>query len=92
MSQWTYREPQLAEGKPFDSLQVRPRRCEHRAKEKWIQLMDRSSIWIWDDGVKTLAPVVQTLDSVIHRIKIYPLDNAIDFPNTYPLDSDLSGG
>ena len=38
------------------------------------------------------APVVQTLDSAIHRIKIYPMDNAIGFPNTYPLDSDLSGG
>ena len=39
-----------------------------------------------------LAPVVQTLDRAIHRIKIYPVDNAIGFPNTYPLDSDLSGG
>ena len=39
-----------------------------------------------------LAPVVQKLDSVIHRINLYPLDNAIGFPNTYPLDSDLSGG
>ena len=39
-----------------------------------------------------LAPVVQTLDSAIHQIKIYPADNAIGFPNTYPLDSDLSGG
>ena len=39
-----------------------------------------------------LAPVVQTLDSAIHRIKTYPMDNAIGFPNTYPLDSDLSGG
>ena len=39
-----------------------------------------------------LAPVVQTLDSAIHRIKIYPLDGAIGFRNTYPLDSDLSGG
>ena len=38
-----------------------------------------------------LALVVQTLDSAIHRIKIYPVDNAIGFPNTYPLDSDLSG-
>ena len=38
------------------------------------------------------APVVQTLDSAIHRIKIYPVDNAIGFPNTYPLDSDLSAG
>ena len=39
-----------------------------------------------------LAPVVQTLDSAIHRIKIYPADNAIGFPDTYPLHSDLSGG
>ena len=38
------------------------------------------------------APVVQTLDSAIHQIKIYPLDNAIGFPNTYPQDSDLFGG
>ena len=38
-----------------------------------------------------LALVVQTLDSAIHRVKIYPVDNAIGFPNTYPLDSDLSG-
>ena len=38
------------------------------------------------------ASVVQTLDSAIHRIKIYPVGNAIGFPNTYPLDSDLSGG
>ena len=38
------------------------------------------------------SPVVQTLDSAIHRIKIYLVDNALGFPNTYPLDSDLSGG
>ena len=45
----------------------------------------------------TLSPftqclVVQTLDSAIHRIKIYPGDNAIVFPNTHPLHIDLSGG
>ena len=39
-----------------------------------------------------LAPVVQTLDSAIHRIKIYPVNDAIGFPNTYLLDSGLSGG
>ena len=39
-----------------------------------------------------LAPVVQKLDSAIHRIDLYPVDNVIGFPNTYPLDSDLSGG
>ena len=39
-----------------------------------------------------LAPVVQTLDSAIHRINHYPADSVIGFPNTYLLDSDLSGG
>ena len=38
------------------------------------------------------ALVVQTLDSAIHRIKIYSLDNAIGFSNTYPLDRFLSSG
>jgi len=38
------------------------------------------------------APVVQKVDSAIHRINLYSVDNAIDFLNTYPLDSDLSGG
>ena len=36
--------------------------------------------------------VVQKVDNVIYRINYYPLDSAIGFPNTYPLDSDLSGG
>ena len=39
-----------------------------------------------------LALVVQTLDSAIHRINHYPAHSLIGFPNTYPLDSDLSGG
>ena len=38
------------------------------------------------------ALVVQRLDSAIHRIKLYSVDNTIGFPNTYPLDGDLSGG
>ena len=42
--------------------------------------------------ISVLAPVVQKLDSTIHRINLYPVDNAIGFPDTYPLDSDLSGG
>ena len=43
-------------------------------------------------GEKALAPVVQTSDSAIHRINHYPADSVIDLRNTYPLDSDLSGG
>ena len=36
------------------------------------------------------APVVQKVNSAIHRINHYPLDSAVGFLNTYPLDSDLS--
>ena len=28
---------------------------------------------------------------ILLSIDLYPVNNAIDFPNTYPLDSDLSG-
>ena len=38
------------------------------------------------------AAVVQTLDSAIHWINHYPLDNSIGFASIYLLDSDLSGG
>ena len=38
------------------------------------------------------APVVQTVDNAIHRINHYPLNIAIGFAITYPVDSDLSGG
>ena len=34
------------------------------------------------------APIAQKVDNAIHRIKIYPLDNAIGFANSYLLDSD----
>ena len=46
----------------------------------------------WIYTLINLAPVVQTLDSAIHRINHYPADSVIGFPNTYPLDSHLSGG
>ena len=38
------------------------------------------------------APVVQRLDNAIHRINHYIVDSVVSFVNTYPLDSDLSGG
>ena len=37
------------------------------------------------------APVVEKVDSAIPWINLYPVDMAIGFPKTYPLDSDLSG-
>ena len=39
-----------------------------------------------------LAPVVQTMDSAIHRINHYSLDNSIGFACVFSVDSDLSGG
>ena len=38
------------------------------------------------------APVVQTLDSAIHRINHYPADKYYGNQLRYPLDSDLSSG
>ena len=32
------------------------------------------------------------LDNAIHRINLYLVDSSIIFPNTNPLDSDLSSG
>ena len=60
-------------------------------------LQNRLHIFCWPFYCLTsfsrgLALVVQTSGSAIHRINIYPVDSAISFPNTYLLDSDLSGG
>ena len=38
------------------------------------------------------AQVIQKVVNVILRINLYSVESAIGFPNTYPLDSDLSGG
>ena len=53
----------------------------------------------WLRGIKMYRfPWYLTLVSTNHassnpgQINLYPLDSAIGFPNTYPLDSDLSGG
>ena len=39
-----------------------------------------------------LVSVAQKAENAIHQINLYPLDNETGFPNTYPLNSDLSGG
>ena len=64
---------------------------------QWISIRETNCAIQWIeiypvDSVIHLAPVVQTLDSAIQWINIYPVDSAIGFPNTYPLDSDLSDG
>ena len=42
--------------------------------------------------IKAQAPVVQKLDSIIHRINHYPVDKYFKNWLRYPLDSDLSSG
>ena len=43
-------------------------------------------------SAKVLAPVVQNVDKAIRWLNLYVVENANSFPNTHPLDSDLSGG
>ena len=42
--------------------------------------------------VDDLAPVVQTMDSAVHRINYYVEDKHKQNQLSYPVDSDLSGG
>ena len=37
-------------------------------------------------------PVAQKVDNAIYLINLYPLDNVVDFHNTYLSESDLSSG
>ena len=39
-----------------------------------------------------MVSFAQNAENAIHQINLYPLDDATGFPNTYPLNSDLSGG
>lgn len=41
---------------------------------------------------KPLASVVQKLDNSINQTNLCPVDSAIGFPNTYPVENDLSVG
>ena len=42
--------------------------------------------------LSTQGPVVQRLDNAVHWMNSYPVDSVVCFVDTYPLDSDLSGG
>ena len=44
------------------------------------------------DSTNHLGPAVLKVESIIYRMNHYLLDSTIGFPNTYPLDSDLSSG
>ena len=51
-------------------------------------------IYLVDIAAALINPVsvAQKMKNAIHQINLYPLDNATGFPNTYPLNSNLSGG
>ena len=49
-------------------------------------------VWKITGWCKKLAPVVRKVDSAIHWINHYPLDNSIGFASVYPLENDLSSG
>ena len=53
--------------------------------------MSGSDVLCAEEGEIGQAPVVQTLDSAIHRINHYPADRCYGNQLRYPLDSDLSG-
>ena len=42
-------------------------------------------------AVAIQAPVVHKVENAIYQINLYSVDSAIGFPNTYLLNSDLSG-
>ena len=44
------------------------------------------------NGFALQAPVVQTMDSAVHRINYYPADKHLQNQLSYPVDSDLSRG
>lgn len=46
---------------------------------------------VTDPTLFNQAQVVQHMNHAIHRTNLFPVDNTISFPNTYPFDSDLSG-
>ena len=65
----------------------------HRGSLIWVKFVEIPKQKFESQlNVIYLAPVVQRLDNAIHRINHYPVDSVVCFVNTYPLDSDLSGG
>ena len=63
---------------------------EGNEKRKRHLVFELQSSRVYEKRFKHLALVVQKVDNPIHWINLYPLDSR--FPNTHPLDSDLSNG
>ena len=62
-----------------------PRRVRERTWERGCHLK-------YSIHGNELAPVVQKLDSAIHRINLYPMDKYLGNQLRYPVDSDLCDG
>ena len=58
-----------------------------KSNKPWITKGLQKSI-----KVRNQAPVVQTMDSAVHRINHYPADKHKQNQLSYPVDSDLSSG
>ena len=57
----------------------------------WVYFCAEEVVGMGEEHIH-LAPVVQKLDSAIHRINHYPVDKCWGNQLHYPLDRDLSGG
>ena len=68
-----------------------PIKCRTKNATKFEQLGKKLQLSNSENNIKDPAPVVQRVDNAIRWINFNPADNAIVFPNTYPLDGDLSG-
>ena len=55
-----------------------------KKKDAWSQVTHMPAVAIQ-------APVVHNVENAIYQINLYSVDSAIGFPNTYLLNSDLSG-
>ena len=64
--------------------------CAKEARAS-IVLDNEWGLFVLQNWAKRQGPVAQKVHSAIHRINLYPVDSAMGFPNTYPLESDLPG-
>ena len=81
---------ELRQNQPRNQRKMRrarltPRRVRERTWERGCHLK-------YSIHGNELAPVVQKLDSAIHRINLYPMDKYLGNQLRYPVDSDLCDG
>ena len=70
---------------------------DFKAQDSRFLKQKSSGFWIPEAKISQIlsgiqALVVQTLDSAIHRIDLYPVDKCLGNQLRYPLNRDLSNG